>query len=62
MNDWQVIILEELKALNRKVERLDLKIDHELMPIRAHVTQVRFFSILLLAAFPLIGWLYKTFR
>ena len=73
MNDWQVLILEELKALNRKIERLDDKLDadhvqlmrnvaaleheieEELKPIKKHVTQVRFASVLLPSLFTLAG-------
>jgi len=65
MNEWQVVVLEELKAINRKLERLednfrgelsDLeeRVDHELEPIKRHVTQVRFTALLISIAAPLI--------
>lgn len=65
MNEWQVVVLEELKAINRKLERLednfrgelnDLegRVDHELEPIKKHVTQVRFTAVLISVAAPLV--------
>lgn len=65
MNEWQVVVLEELKSINRKLERLednfrgelsDLegRVDHELEPIKKHVTQVRFTALLISIAAPLL--------
>jgi len=65
MNEWQVVVLEELKSINRKLERLednfrgelnDLegRVDHELEPIKKHVTQVRFTAVLISVAAPLV--------
>jgi hypothetical protein len=30
MNDWQIVVLEELKAINRKLERLEDKLDNDI--------------------------------
>lgn len=62
MNDWQVIILEELKSINRKIERLEDKINIELAPLKRNTTQVRFTAVLLTALVPLAGVLYSIFK
>jgi hypothetical protein len=61
MTDWQEMVLEELKALNRKLERLDVKMDEEIEPLKKHVTQVRFGAFMVSALTPLFITLYKTF-
>ena len=70
MNDWQVVILEELKAINRKLERLEDRfngqldtleeqVDNELEPLKRHVTQVRFAALLLTIIAPLVIGLWQ---
>jgi hypothetical protein len=54
MNDWQEVVIEELKSLNRKLERLDSKMDKEIDPIKAHVAQVRLVGILVSISAPLL--------
>lgn len=53
MNDWQEMVLEELKALNRKLERMDQKFNDDLDPIKSHVSRVQFVGLLISIAIPI---------
>lgn len=65
MDDWQIVVLEELKAINRKLERLEDNVDSEmndleakvtkdLEPIKRHVTQVKLIALLASLLIPVI--------
>jgi hypothetical protein len=73
MNDWQTIIVEELKSINRKLERLEDNLEgqvrtlehdfhNELAPIKKHVTQVKLISVLFTTIVPLALAAYKVFH
>jgi hypothetical protein len=79
MNDWQELVVEELKAINRKMERLNDKLDadhmimvgrlealedelyREISPLKKHVIQVKFASVLLTMAVPFALTAYSLF-
>ena len=54
MDDWQNLIVRELEAVNRKLEKIDERMNKELDPIKRHVTQVRLFGSLLIIVLPVI--------
>jgi len=55
MTDWQILIVDELKSLNRKLERLEDQLEKDVDPLKRHMVQSKFVGKVLLIVLPILA-------